>query len=76
MDVDTLTTLAAVMDSTGMRAGDQHFAEAKSMHAEGGHDWTLLLEKQLTSCRRAMQRDKGPECRAKEVKVNSIVENQ
>ena len=44
VDVDTLTTLAAVLDSTGMRAGDQYLAEAKAMHVEGGHDWTLLLE--------------------------------
>ena len=36
LDVDTLTTLAAVLDSTGMRAGDQYLAEAKAMHVEGG----------------------------------------
>ena len=76
LDVDTLTTLAAVLDSTGMRAGDQYLAEAKAMHVEGGHDWTLLLEKQLSSCKRAMQRGKGPECRAKEVRVSAISEDQ
>eukprot|EP00435_Cladocopium_sp_Y103_P074268 s637_g47.t1 len=73
---DKLTTLAAVLVSTGMKAGDQYLGEAKSLHIEGGFHWDQLLERQLATCRRAMQRDKGPEVRAQEVKLSEIKEEQ
>eukprot|EP00435_Cladocopium_sp_Y103_P010334 s4293_g2.t1 len=72
LSVEGLTSLAAVLDSTGMKAGDQYLAEAKLLHVEAGYDWPLQLEKQLSMCKRAMQRDKGPEVRAKEVKLEDI----
>ena len=74
LNVDNLTALAATLDSTGMKAGDQYLAEAKAMHVEAGHQWDLQLDKQMSACRRALQRDKGPEVRAKEVKLSEISE--
>ena len=76
LTVELVTSLAAVLDSTGMRAGDQYLAEAKAMHVEAGFDWDQQLDKHMTTCKRAMQRDKGPEVRAKEVKVDSIPEEK
>lgn len=64
--------LAAVLDSTEMKAGDQYLAEAKLLHIEAGHEWDTQLDRQLGVCKRAMQRDKGPEVRAKEVRLTSI----
>ena len=73
---DGPTSLAAVLDSTGMKAGDQYLAEAKAMHIEGGWDWHTQLDRQIGVCRRAMQRDKGPEVRAKEVPVATIPQSE
>ena len=42
------------------------------MHIEEGFDWDLRLDRQMSTCKRAMQRDKGPEQRAKEVRVTEI----
>jgi hypothetical protein len=74
LTVELVTTLAAVLDSTGMKAGDQYLAEARAMHVEAGFDWDQTLDKHMASCKRAMQRDKGPEVRAKEVKIDSLSE--
>ena len=72
MTVESMTSLAAVLDYTGMRAGDQYLAEAKLLHVEAGYDWDMRMDRQLVVCKRALQRDKGPEVRAKEVQVASI----
>ena len=74
LELETLASLAAVLDSTGMKAGDQYLSEAKALHVEAGFDWSLQLDKQLSACKRAMQRDKGPEVRAKEVKLSEMEE--
>ena len=72
LSVESMTTLAAVLDSTGMKAGDQYLSEAKAMHIEENFEWTAILDRQMNACKRAMNRDKGPEHRAKEVKVQDI----
>ena len=72
--MESITTVAAVLDSTGMKAGDQYLAEAKSMHVEEGFEWSMCLDRQMSTCKRAMQRDKGPENRAKEVRAKDIKE--
>lgn len=59
-----------------MRAGGQYLAEAKAMHVQAGFEWSLQLDKQMASCKRATQRDKGPEVRAKEVKIGDISDNK
>eukprot|EP00435_Cladocopium_sp_Y103_P072030 s106_g39.t1 len=76
LTIESMTTLAAVLDATGMKAGDQYLAEAKSMHVESGYEWDLQMERQMSSCKRAMQRDKGPEHRARELRVEDISENE
>ena len=76
LTVDKLTNLAAILDSTGMKAGDQYLGEAKSLHIEAGYDWDVQLDRQMMACKRAMQRDKGPEVRAKEVKPDEIGETE
>ena len=72
---DSIATLAAVLDSTGMKAGDQYSGEAKLLHIESGFPWSEQLELKMSSCKRAMKRDKGPEVRAKELKLEEIPEN-
>jgi len=71
---EKLTRLAAILDASGMRAGDQYLTEAKAMHIEEGFGWEVGLDRQLSTCTRAMQRDKGPELRANEVKLKDIKE--
>jgi hypothetical protein len=73
---ETVTSLAALLDAAGMRAGGQYLAEAKAMHVQAGFEWSLQLDKQMASCKRATQRDKGPEVRAKEVKIGDISDNK
>ena len=69
LGIETLASLAAILDATGMKAGDQYLSEAKALHVVAGFEWSFQLDKQLSSFKRAMQRDKGPETRAKEVKL-------
>ena len=64
--------IAAVLDATGMKAGDQYLAEAKALHIEAGHGWEVQLDRRMSTCRRAMQRDKGPEVRAKEAQPRIV----
>ena len=60
------------MDAAGMKAGEQYLQEAKGMRVEDGWAWDLRLESHLTSCKRALKRDRGPEVRALEVKVHDL----
>lgn len=76
MTTESFTTLAAVLDAPGMKAGDQYLAEAKLMQIEAGMEWSQQMDKQLAMCKRAIQRDKGPEVRAKEVKIGDIPDNE
>ena len=55
-----------------MKAGDQYLSEAKSLHLEANFEWDARLDRQMVVCKRAMQRDKGPEVKAKEVKPDEI----
>ena len=73
---DRVVELAAVLDATGMKAGDQYLAEAKSLHIETGEEWDMMLDRQMNICKRAMARDKGPEVRAKEVRPADIDQNE
>ena len=75
LGIKDVVGIASVLDSAGLKAGDQYLAEAKAMHVEAGHNWSAPLEANMTLCRRALRRDKGPECRAKEVKIQDISED-
>ena len=67
-----LVTIASVLDAAGLKAGDQYLAEAKAMHVEAGNSWSDVLEAHMGLCKRALRRGKGPECRAKEVRIQDI----
>ena len=49
MTVESMTSLAAVLDYTGIRAGDQYFAEAKLLHVEAGYDWDMRMRQRSRS---------------------------
>ena len=74
LGINDLVEVAAVIDSAGLKAGDQYLAEAKAMQVESGEQWPDVLENHLTMCKRALRRNKGPEARAKEVRLDSIPE--
>ena len=71
-EVEDFATLGAVLDAAGMKAGEQYVQEAKSLRVEEGWTWDLRLEAHLNSCKRALKRDKGPERRALEVRLESL----
>ena len=75
-EIEDFATLGAVLDAANMKAGEQYLQEAKLMHVEDGWNWDLRLENHLTSCKRAVKRDKGPEQRALEVKITDVKENK
>ena len=58
-----------------MKAGEQYLGEAKSLHVEAGYPWSDLLELKMSACKRAMKRDRGPEVRAKELRLEQIPDN-
>ena len=74
LGINDLVGLASVLDAASMKAGDQYLAEAKAMHVEASFDWSGAMEAHLTMCRRALRRDRGPETRAKEVKLQDTEE--
>lgn len=69
---DIITTVGAALDEAKIQSGDQYVNELKLMHIEDGHDWHAPLERQLFLVKKALQRHKGPEQRAKEVKPESL----
>ena len=71
-EVEDFEILGAVLDAAEMKAGEQYLQEAKGMHVEDGWSWDLRLESHLTSCKRALKRDRGPEKRALEVKIHDL----
>lgn len=71
---DELTVLAAMLDESKMAAADQYLHEIKLMQVELGGPWDISMERQLVLCKKALNRHKGPEKRAVEVKVEEIKE--
>ena len=71
---DIITTVGTAIDEAKIQSGDQYVNELKLMHIEDGHDWNAPLERQLFLLKKALQRHKGPEQRAKEVKPEEISE--
>lgn len=72
LSVDLLVDIAATINHTEMKAGDQYLYEVKLMHIEKGFQWTDQLERHLQMCRRALTRDRGPEDRAIEFKPENL----
>ena len=71
---DELTVLASMLDESKMAAADQYLHEIKLMQVELGGPWDISMERQLVLCKKALNRHKGPEKRAVEVKVEEIKE--
>ena len=72
LSVELLVDIAATINHTEMKAGDQYLYEVKLMHIEKGFQWTDQLERHLQMCRRALTRDRGPEDRAIEFKLEKL----
>ena len=70
-----VVSIASVLHAAGLKAGDQYLAEAKAMHVGTGYEWSDTLESHASMCKRALRRDKGPDCRAKEVKIQELSED-
>eukprot|EP00438_Fugacium_kawagutii_P013596 Skav223057 [mRNA] locus=scaffold1069:397339:398856:+ [translate_table: standard] len=75
LEVNVLEELGAVILQCGLRAGDQYMGEAKLMQLESGFEWSQVLERKLTTVKRALKREIGPEKRAKEFKIEGLEEN-
>jgi len=69
---DELTVLASTLDESKMASADQYLHEIKLMQVELGGPWDISMERQLVLCKKALNRHKGPEKRALEVKVEEI----
>ena len=65
-------TIGAVLGESGIKTGDQYLSELKLMQLEMGISWSDVLERQLVMVKRALKRDKGPDVRAKEVRLENI----
>ena len=72
LEADDLLTIGAVLDEMDIKTGDQYLGEVKLMQLELGIAWPDTLDRQLAMVKRALRRDKGPEVRAKEVKLADI----
>ena len=66
-----ILSVGAILGESGIKTGDQYLAELKLMQLEAGISWPDVLERQLVMVKRALKRDKGPDVRAKEVKLDS-----
>ena len=72
ISVELLVDVAATINYTEMRSGEQYLFELKMMHTELGFTWTDQLERHLQMCKRALMRDRGPDARAVEYKPDTI----
>lgn len=71
LDTDTLEATAATLMESGIKAADQYLGELKGLHIEAGFWWTDKLNHHMAMCKRALSRGRGPEKRAKELKIEA-----
>ena len=69
---EELTVAASVLDEARLVSADQYLHEIKLMQVETGGPWDMSMERQLVLCKKALNRHKGPEKRAIEVKVENF----
>ena len=74
LNQEIILAVAAALDEAQLQSGDQYIHELKLMHVEAGFEWGAPLERQLFLCKKALKRHRGPEVRAKEVKLGEISE--
>ena len=70
----TVVRVSACLRATKIQSGDQYLGELRAMHVESGHSMGELLDRTFKLCQRALRRDRGPECRAPEYRLNLITE--
>ena len=73
---DQLLTVAAVLGEMNLKSADAYLSEVKLIQLEWGISWSDVLERQLAMLKRALRRDRGPEVRAKEVRLEDIPEEE
>ncbi len=70
----TVVRVSACIRATRIQSGDQYLGELRTMHVEAGHQVGELLDRTFKLCQRALRRDRGPENRAPEYKMEFIQE--
>eukprot|EP00435_Cladocopium_sp_Y103_P050631 s157_g15.t1 len=69
---EDLLTIAAVLGEAGLKSADQYLGEVKLLQLESGISWPDVMERQMTMVKRALRRDVGPDCRAREFNPENI----
>ena len=69
---EELTVAASVLDEAKLVSADQYLHEIKLIQVEMGGPWNVSMERQLVLCKKALNRHKGPEKRAIEVKIEEF----
>eukprot|EP00435_Cladocopium_sp_Y103_P045957 s46_g13.t1 len=72
LNQEDLLTIAAVLGEAGLKSADQYLGEVKLLQLEAGISWPDVMERQMTMVKRALRRDVGPDCRAKEFNPENI----
>ena len=67
MTTKCLKAVASVLKLAGYKAGSSYLTEAKLWHLEEGFEWSSVLDRTLTLCKKALDRGRGPRKKAPEV---------
>ena len=70
----TVVRVSACIRATRIQSGDQYLGELRTMHVEAGYPVGELLDRTFKLCQRALRRDRGPENRAPEYRMELIQE--
>ena len=70
----TVVRVSACIRATRIQSGDQYLGELRTMHVEAGYPVGELLDRTFKLCQRALRRDRGPENRAPEYRMEFIQE--
>ena len=64
----SINEVTAILRASGYRAAMAYVYEAKTRHAQEGHEWNDRLQMALTDAKRAAKRALGPPTRAEEIR--------
>ena len=65
---------AACLKKAKLVSADQYMGLLRTMHVEEGYEVSEYLNKVFSQCKRSLKRDRGPESRAPEFKIDEIKE--
>lgn len=68
----TVVATAACLKKAKLVSADQYMGLLRTMHVEEGYEVSEYLNRIFTQCRRSLKRDRGPERRAPEFKIEEI----